>query len=121
VRAGRGRRGGWRRRRSARRIDETHDRVAGHRFAGARFADEAHHLALAHDERHVVDRLYHARPREEMGAQAGDLEQRRAHRLQPRIQHVAQLIGDEIDADDRAQERDAGKEADPVLAGQRYW
>ena len=30
---------------AARRIDEAHDRVAGHRLAGARFADEAQHLA----------------------------------------------------------------------------
>ena len=61
----------------SRRIDQAHDRIAGHRFAGARLADEPHHFALAHDERYVVDRLHHAGPREEMRAQAGDLEERR--------------------------------------------
>ena len=109
----------------ARRIDEAHQRVAGHRLARAGFADQAQHLAAADGERHVVDRLDHAGLGEEMRAQALRRRGRAAaivasrSSAKPRIQHVAQLVGDEVDADDRQQQRDAREEADPVLAGQQ--
>src|SRR5262245_22007047 len=36
--------------------------------------------------------------------------------LQAGIEDLAQLVADQVDADDRDQQRDAGEEADPVLA-----
>src|SRR6266536_3244537 len=36
--------------------------------------------------------------------------------LEPRVHHVAQLIADQIDGDDRDQQRDARIEGDPVFA-----
>src|SRR5882724_7267863 len=38
--------------------------------------------------------------------------------LEPRVHHVAQLVADQIDGDDRDQQRDAGIERDPVFARQ---
>jgi hypothetical protein len=62
-------------------------------------------------ERNVVDRLDDTGLGEEMRAQALDLETgslmrfgRRQSLLKSRIQHVAELIGDEVDADDRQQQ-----------------
>ena len=45
---------------AAGRIDQAHDRIAGHRFAGTRFADQAQDLSALNGERHIVDRLHHA-------------------------------------------------------------
>ena len=57
---------------TSRRIDETHDRITGHRLARAGFADKAHDLAAIDDERYVVDRFHHAGLREEMRAETFD-------------------------------------------------
>src|SRR5438552_12884136 len=38
--------------------------------------------------------------------------------FQPRVHDVAQLVADQIDGDDRDQQRDAGIEGDPVFARQ---
>ena len=65
---------------TSRRIDETHDRITGHRLARARFTDESHDLAAIDDERHVVDRLHDAGLREEMRVQALDEQYWFAHR-----------------------------------------
>ena len=43
---------------------------------------------------------------------------RRPAHLEPRIHDVAQLVGHQVDRDDRQQERHARIEADPVFAGQ---
>ena len=42
-----------------------------------------------------------------------------AHRDRPRVEHVAQLVADQVDRDDGDQQRDAGIEADPVFARQQ--
>ena len=60
---------------ATRRIDEAHDRVAGHRLAGPRFTDQSQHLAARDGEGDVVDRLDHARLGEEVGLQTVNFEQ----------------------------------------------
>jgi hypothetical protein len=39
--------------------------------------------------------------------------------LKARIEDIAQLVGNEIDADNRQKKGDAGEEADPVFARQK--
>jgi hypothetical protein len=65
-----------------------------------------------------------------MGAQAIDLEQAERHRdplrpaqssLQTRIEDVAELVGDEIDADDRTEQRDSWKKLIQYLPESKYW
>jgi hypothetical protein len=56
-------------------IDETHDRIAGDRLSGSRFADESHHLALAHVKETSSTALTTPAPREEVRAQPVDFEQ----------------------------------------------
>ena len=63
-----------------RRIDEPDHRRAGDRLAGARFADDAQHLAGRDVERDAVDRLEHAAPRHELDAQVADGEDGLGHR-----------------------------------------
>ncbi len=69
-----------------RRLEEADDRGAGQRLAGARFADDAQHLALGDIEADAVDRRHGAAPCREGDAEILDLEQRAsaalpAHRL----------------------------------------
>src|SRR5262249_5240341 len=59
------------------RIDQAHDRVAGHGLARTRFSDQADNLAPGNLERDVVDGLHHPCLGEEVRAQPLDLEQRR--------------------------------------------
>src|SRR6185437_59535 len=60
-------------------VDEADDGGAGHRFAGAGFADHAQHLAGADLERHIVDRDKLGPPCREFDAQMFDAEQRLRH------------------------------------------
>ena len=67
---------------AARRIDQAHDREAGHRLARAGFADQPQHLAARRRvKRHVVDRLDHAGAGEEMRAQVARPRAVRRHAL----------------------------------------
>ena len=103
----------------ARRVDQAEDREAGDRLAGAGFADQPQHLAAANVEAHAVDRLDHARPVEEMRPEVLDLEGGLRIALtfaQPRVQHVAQAVADDVDAEDQRQQQHARKDADPVVA-----
>ena len=87
---------------AARRIDQAEDREAGDGLAGARFAYQAQHLARRHVEVDAVDRLDDARLGEEMRAQVcgrWSASARHPHLQVPRIQHVAQLVADEVDAE----------------------
>jgi hypothetical protein len=66
-----------------------------------------------------------ARSRRRFGSRSGAATASRApiahSSLQARVEDVAQLVGDEVDADDRQQQRDAREEADPVFPDSRYW
>ncbi len=66
---------------SSGRIDQAHERITGHRLAGARLAYEPQHLAAIDGERDVVDGLDDACLGEEMRAQAFDDEDRFVQRL----------------------------------------
>ena len=104
---------------AARRIDQADDGEAGDRLAGAGFADQAQHLAAARRENDTSSTAFTTPARVKKCVRR--LRTSRVgvgHRLQPRVQHVAQLVADQVDGDDGDQQRDAGIEADPVLARQ---
>ena len=56
-----------------------------------------------------------------MRAETLDLEQRSPSALQPRIQHVAQLVGDEVDATMVSSSAMPGKKLIQYLPDSRYW
>jgi hypothetical protein len=62
---------------AARLVDQPQDGQAGHALAGARFTDDAENLAGPYLQAEVIDGAHDAVGREEIGAQAGHLEQRR--------------------------------------------
>ena len=102
---------------AARRIDQADDREAGDGLARARLADQPQHLAGADVKLDAVDRLHHAGLGEEMrraGLRTRERPARRSSSSQPRVEHVAQLVADQVDADDGDQQRHAREEADPV-------
>jgi hypothetical protein len=62
-----------------RRVEQTDDGHAGECFAGARFADDAKHLARRDFERQVVHGAQRALARGELDAKIADFEQRGGH------------------------------------------
>ena len=66
----------------SRRVNQPHQRITRHRFAGARFTDQTQHLATRHRKRNAVHRLDHASLGEKMGLQIFDFEYG-GHNLQP--------------------------------------
>ena len=61
------------------RIEQTDDRRAGQRLAGARLADDAEDLARRDVERDVVERDERAGPARELDRQIADVQQRLGH------------------------------------------
>jgi len=55
-------------------VEDAHHRIAGHRLAGAGFADDADGLALGDADVHVLDRTHNAAPGRELDGEIADIE-----------------------------------------------
>ena len=94
---------------AARRIDEAEDREAGDRLARAGFADQPEDFAARDLEADAVHRLDDALLGEEMRVEVFDLRVgpfiALSSALQPRVQHFAQAVADDVDAEDESDEQ----------------
>ena len=104
----------------ARRIrHQPHDRQRGHALAAAGLADDGQRLAAANAERDVVDRLEQPRIGEEHRLQVLHVENRlfrlksRSSAALPRVEDVAQRVAEQIGAEHREADRDAGEDHQP--------
>ena len=99
---------------SAGRVDQAHQREPGHRLAGAGFADQAQDFApcgprrtrrrpTSPRRRAYGTRCAAPRPRAAGGIGFGH-DQSASYRFSRGVEHVTQLVADEVDRDDRHQE-----------------
>ncbi len=90
---------------------QAHHRQRQHALAAARLADHAQHLAGTERERHVIEDAVAAAGQH--GGEMIDGEDRAHLSPHPRVEHVAQPVAQQVEAQHRHDDRNTGKQRDP--------
>ena len=103
---------------AARPLQQPDDRGAGQRLAGAGFADDAQDFAGVDAERDTVQCPQHAAPGGKFDDQV-DGPPAAWPSAQPRVQRVTQPVAQQVDCQHHQDQRQAGKDRHPPLAGEQ--